>query len=337
MTPERSPNPLLILILIWALLAAGLLLPLSRAAAQGPETDFVDLIRTDDVMGHIRALSVAIGARPAGTAAEGQAADYVAAALADYGYTVEVQEFQTESYVSEAADSVPISSQNVVGIRQGDEQVIVIGAHLDSVDIGTGADDNASGVAVMLAAAEALAQIDTTHTLVFVGFGAEETGDPTGSDIFVENLGEDTANVIAMINIDTVGVGPMVNVYAGAVIEWGESDEEAPLITGGSLEVRDLALELADAMGYDFGTTPDSTWGGYTGDWSDHYAFVEAGIPVAYFEAWDWFAGDDPWLGQETAEGDVLHSEDDVYEAIIPENVEMAAEVVAATVAALAE
>jgi hypothetical protein len=59
-------------------------------------------------------------------------------------------------------------------------------------------------------------------------------------------------------------------------------------------------------------------------------------VPVAYFEAWQWVGAEDPWRGQETAEGDVMHSEGDVYAAVVPEKVEMTAEVVAATTYAIA-
>jgi hypothetical protein len=324
----------LILVLV---LGCSLVLPWQVTVAQGLP-DFVALIDTEDVMAHVRALSVAIGARPMGSQAEALAADYVAAALADWGYEVTVQEFETTppGADEEGAASQPVTSRNVIGVRPGDEAMVVIGAHMDSVTDGTGAGDNASGVAVLLAAARALADFDTQHTLVFIAFGAEEGGDPSGADVYVESLGEGVDNVIAMLNVDSVGVGTTLNVYAGAVITWPEEEGAAPTIEGGPVWVRDTALDLAEELGLPFGTTPEETWGGFTGDWSDHYAFVLAGVPVAYFEAWQWAGAEDPWWGQETAEGDVMHSPDDVYENVVPEKVEMTAELVAATTYAIA-
>jgi len=324
------------------LILASLLLPFGAISAQGPAADFENLIRTDDVMGHVRALAVAIGARPAGSPAEERAAAYVAAARTDYGYIVEVQTFDTTiapydeltDEPIEGALPIPISSRNVIGTRPGDEQIIVIGAHMDSVSVGSGAGDNGSGVAAMLAVAEAMAGIETTHTLVFVAFGAEEVGAPTGAEVFVERMGTGIENVIAMLNIDTVGMGTNLNVYAGAVVEWNQ--DGTPTFTGGPVEIRDLALAQASAMGLPFSTTPPETWNGYAGDWGDHYAFVEAGVPIAYFEAWDWTDEYNPWWGAETPEGEFMHSEGDIYENVVPEKVEMVAEVVAATVAALA-
>lgn len=310
--------------------------------------DFVTLIETDDVMRHVSALSVDIGARVAGTDAEVDAADYIAAEFEAMGYEVEYQDFEFSVSAEEEEDTINteeapptqeaewVESQNVIATLPGDdEQMIIIGAHYDSVDAATGAGDNASGVAVILAAAEALAEYETTHTLVFVAFGAEETG-LNGSSEYVMGLGRNVQNVIAMINIDSVGMGTNLNVYAGAVVTWGGGNEDAPTIDGGPVWVRDLALDLAAEMNLPFGTSPDSSWGGYTGDWSDHYPFVQAGIPVAYFEAWQWEGEESPWWGQETEEGDLMHTEDDVYESVVPDKVEMTAEVVAATAYAIA-
>jgi len=321
-------------LLCLGLVVAALLAPLAGASAQGAP-DFVTAIETEDVMAHVRALSVAIGARVTGTEAEARAADYAAAALRDWGYTVEVQEFETQP--GDAAQA--LTSRNVIATRPGDKAggaAVVVGAHLDSVEVGTGAGDNASGVAALLAAAQAMRDLDLAHPVVFVAFGAEESGAPTGSEAYVYSLGEAAGDILAMINIDSVGVGAALNVYAGAEIAWPDDEDAAPEITGGPVWVRDLALDLAAELRLPFGTSPDDTWGGYTGDWSDHYAFVEAGVPVAYFEAWLWDGAADPWWGQETPEGDILHSAGDIYAAVKPAQVEMAAELVAATATAIA-
>jgi len=322
-------------LLILVTLCSLLVVPSLASAQDMP--DFVALIETEDVMTHVRALAVAIGARPMGSPAESLAANYIAAALSDWGYEVTVEEFNAIAPAEEEdAPGTAIVSRNVIGVRPGDEKLVVVGAHMDSVLVGTGAGDNASGVAVMLATARALASLDTPHTLVFIAFGAEEGGDPPGAEVYVEGLGDTASNVIAMLNIDSVGVGTALNVYAGATITWPEEEDAAPTIEGGPVWVRDLALDLAAEMGLPFATTPADTWGGFTGDWSDHYAFVLAGVPVAYFEAWQWAGAEDSWWGQETAEGDLMHTEGDVYAAVVPEKVERTAEVVAATTYAIA-
>jgi alkaline phosphatase isozyme conversion protein len=316
---------MLLVILLIASLSGSAVFP---ALAQGIP-DFQTLITADQVIAHVSALSVDIGARVAGTEAEAQAADYIAAAFESWGYAVEIQEFNL-SNGGGGADAAPRASRNVIATRAGDDQMIVVGAHMDSVSVGTGAGDNASGVAAMLGTAEALADVETVHTLVFVAFGAEEIGE-VGSHEYVNSLGDRIHDVIAMINLDSVGVGSQLNVYAGALVTRPQSGGNPPQFEGGPTWVRDTALDLAAEMGLPFSTTPDTSWGGFIGNWSDHYAFVEAGVPVAYFEAYGWQGADNPWLGIETPEGDVMHTEKDTIDAVVPGKVEMAAELLAAT------
>jgi alkaline phosphatase isozyme conversion protein len=317
------------------LLFASLLLPVSGAVAQ-QAPDFAATITAENVMAHVKALAVDIGARPVGSEAEARAADYIAGEFRDWGYDVAIQEFEVTPPAEEGEPTAaPVTSRNVIARRSGDDQIVVVGAHMDSTGPGTGADDNASGVAAMLAAAEALKDVEPVHTIVFVAFGAEEIGD-LGADEYVQSLGDGIQQVVAMINVDTVGVSPYTNVYAGAKITWPEDENAAPTIKGGPTWVRDLALSLAGTMNLTFGTTPHDTWDGFTGDWSDHYPFVLAGVPVAYFEAWQWAGAEDPWWGQETAQGDVMHTAQDVYDVVVPQNVEAVAELVAATTYAIA-
>ena len=305
-----------------------ILLPAAVTAAQDP-VDVVTAITQEDVMQHVRALSVTIGARPMGGEAEALAAEYIAAAFREWGYAVEIQPFAI----------APLSegrvSRNVIAVKPGGEGMIVVGAHMDSVTAGTGAGDNASGVAALLTTAEVLQNIEPVHTLVFVAFGAEEGGSPSGASAYVDRLGDDITRVRAMVNVDSVGLGTALHVYAGARVTWPQSGSAAPAIEGGPVWVRDLALELAAGLGLPFGTSPDDTWGGFTGDWGDHYAFVLEDVPVAYLEAWQWEGAADPWWGQETADGDVMHTAGDVYDNVVPQKVENAAELLAALTLAL--
>ena len=66
---------------------------------------------------------------------------------------------------------------NVIAVKPGtSSKRIVIGAHYDSVQVGRGAFDNASGVALMLQLAEDLQSQTTPYTLVFAAWGSEEYG-----------------------------------------------------------------------------------------------------------------------------------------------------------------
>jgi hypothetical protein len=115
-------------------------------------------------------------------------------------------------------------AQNVVAVLPGSEpslrrENIVIGAHYDHLGLGhygaressaagtihPGADDNASGTAVLIEVARRLAQspVKPGRTVIFVAFSAEELG-LLGSRHFVNNT-ESVAATRAMINLDMVG------------------------------------------------------------------------------------------------------------------------------------
>jgi Zn-dependent M28 family amino/carboxypeptidase len=91
-----------------------------------------------------------------------RAAAHVAAALEELGYAVEIEG----------------ELRNVIAAPRGagDGPLILVGAHYDSVPATPGADDNASGVAAMLACARALALLDPALPVGFVAWNGEEDG-----------------------------------------------------------------------------------------------------------------------------------------------------------------
>lgn len=136
---------------------------------------------------------------------------YATARLRSVGYDVRRQRFPVP-----AGDSwgVPVeagTSFNVIAEPPGfrpDEPHTVIGAHLDTIAVSPGAEDNASGVAVVLELARVLAG---EPQVVLVLFGGEEPrGDGDlhhfGSKRYVEEAGD----VAAMVSLDRVGVGDHV-------------------------------------------------------------------------------------------------------------------------------
>lgn len=84
---------------------------------------------------------------------------------------------------------------------------IFIGAHWDHVAVGAGVVDNWSGAALLPALYLSQAKTARRHTLVFVGFAAEERGE-LGSRALVKELRRQHAPVVAMVNMDSLGVGP---------------------------------------------------------------------------------------------------------------------------------
>jgi len=112
------------------------------------------------------------------------------------------------------------SGINAIGFMDNNAiTTVVIGAHYDHLGMGgegslfregpaihNGADDNASGVAMMLYLASALGKRDAPHSnnYLFIAFSGEEEG-LLGSNFFVKNPTIDIQNVTYMLNMDMVG------------------------------------------------------------------------------------------------------------------------------------
>lgn len=112
-----------------------------------------------------------------------------------------------------------ITGRNVVGfIDNKAKNTVIIGAHFDHLGYGgdgslyrdsikaihNGADDNASGVALLLNLASKLKNTNTSNNYVFIAFSGEEMG-LLGSNYFVKNPTFDIKEVSYMINMDMVG------------------------------------------------------------------------------------------------------------------------------------
>ncbi|MDR2569601.1 MAG: Zn-dependent exopeptidase M28 [Oscillospiraceae bacterium] len=106
-------------------------------------------------------------------------------------------------------------SQNIVLTLPGQsEEVIVVGAHYDSVFY-PGASDNASGVALMLESAQRMMNLNHYYTIKYVFFGAEELG-LYGSFHYVNNLTQaEHENILFMVNSDILLEGESLFYMAG--------------------------------------------------------------------------------------------------------------------------
>lgn len=107
--------------------------------------------------------------------------------------------------------------RNVLACIEGSDpalkdKAILLSAHLDHLgrnpSLMPGANDNASGVAVVMAVAEALArhELRPRRTVAFVFFGAEEQG-VIGSEFFLRHLPPSLKGMKALVNLDSVGRG----------------------------------------------------------------------------------------------------------------------------------
>lgn len=209
-------------------------------------------------MAHVRALAGRIGVRVRGSRGERRAARYVARRLASYGYETKVQVFDLPE--GRSRNVIAWWPDNGASARAG----IVIGAHIDTVPGAPGANDNASGVAVMLELARLAAGKRQTRWLRFVAFGAEERGPDgrhhLGSQAYVARLGERArARLAGMASIDMIADG-------------------RPLLVGTSgMGPETLAKRLYDTFVKAGIATEYRTFC----DCSDNGPFERAGVPAA--------------------------------------------------------
>lgn len=95
--------------------------------------------------------------------------------------------------------------ENILVSCNPSDSRLVIGAHYDSVDNSTGANDNASGCSVLLHLIERLR--NSKHSIDFVFFDREECIDH-GSEAYINLVGKE--NISAMINLDMCGHGDSI-------------------------------------------------------------------------------------------------------------------------------
>ena len=130
-----------------------------------------------------------------------QAADYLAARFAEYGWVTSAQPFRAlgKSYF------------NILGIKwppggpaKNAQSPLLIGAHYDTVEASPGADDNASALAVLLEAADRLRRIAVTRPVWLVAFCLEEEG-LLGSRAFIARLKQTGQALDGAIVLECVG------------------------------------------------------------------------------------------------------------------------------------
>lgn len=130
------------------------------------------------------------------------AADFIEKSLTEAGYNPNRQNFQAEG---KTCCNIEVE---IKGSSLPDE-IVVIGAHYDTVYGSPGANDNASAVAANLALARHFAGIDTAKTLRFIFFANEEppffqTG-RMGSQHYAKSCRQKNENIIAMLSLETIG------------------------------------------------------------------------------------------------------------------------------------
>ena len=240
--------------------------------------------KQDDMKNTVEYLaSQELGGRYPGTAGDTLASEFIAGQLRSMKLKPFFQDFTYGKDVR--------ATHNIISVIPGKDkrlkhEYIVVGSHYDHLGMGgqgsgsrrpdtlgvhPGADDNASGDAVVLQLAKHFKKARQPRSIIITFFGAEEQG-LVGSKKFIEWMKQDNARpkklphdikgIVAMVNLDMVG---RMRDHALSVSG-----------TGTSSEFKSMAEQVAEAQNLHVTCVPD----GYGP--SDHASFVAADIPVLF-------------------------------------------------------
>lgn len=189
-------------LLVWGL-AAMFRMPGTSPAGPLPPLTAREAAHVGALRADVVALAAGIGERNAGRYDALQAAaDYIDASFEAAGYVVSRQRYVMDG---RSFDNVEVERR---GTTLADE-VIVVGAHYDTVPGSPGANDNATGVAATLALARTFADEDLPRTVRFVAFVNEEAPYAhtarMGSVVYATRARERGERVVAMISLETMG------------------------------------------------------------------------------------------------------------------------------------
>ncbi len=211
--------------------------------------------------------------RGVGTAGLDKAAAYIEAQFKAAGLTPGTPDgsYRQTFSVTHTPDGAPATLANVVGVLPGSDpawrdQSVVVMAHYDHLGMGwpnpragdegrlhPGADDNASGVAVLLEVARALAASGPPRrTLVFAAVTAEEAG-MLGSKHYAEHPVRPREGIRAAVNIDSVGrlgTAPVGVIGASTATEWPHVFRGIGFVTGIQTQMATQGLESSDQASF---------------------------------------------------------------------------------------
>ena len=207
-------------------------------------------------------------------------------------------------------------SQNIILTVPGQsEEIIIVGAHYDSV-LNSGASDNASGVVLLLESAQRMLGADNYYTIVYVFFGAEEVG-VMGAAYYVYSLTEYQHEKIRfMVNADVLLEGTYLFYMAGEYIFCIDGG----VGRSGANHITETWDRVAHDIGYQHGIIL-KPWASGIKATSDHLAFSAFGHTVMFlvglnkFDGWQYYDADNVMLTYMNMTR-VLHSSSDCFHHI---------------------
>ncbi len=214
--------------------------------------------------------------------------EYYLANLERFGvrYTGSPECRNAEEWVYEKFDSMGLNveyfewkmsgfeDRDIVATLPGkDNYTIIVGAHIDAVPTSPGADDDGSGVAVVMAMARVLSHYHFVHTLKFIIYTGEEEG-TYGSYNYAMHAYEEGEKIIAVFNLDMVGYAETEK--GGKYIRIFETERGKHLTDF----VMGIAEKYYDMINLNVERVPN-----YPG--SDHQAYIDYGYDAIFIAHYD--------------------------------------------------
>ena len=266
-----------------------------------PKNAFADQDFGKDAEENLRKIDEEFGMRIGGTEQHAKMQEWLLETIRSYGYEPEQLAFHDMGLLHDKYyDGVNIKFEKP---GKTDETILVC-AHYDCVDT-NGAEDNGTGVSVLLELAKRFYNIETKYTIRFLLFDEEENC-LVGSMYYAHH--EDLSDVICACNLDCIGVGDDMYVYG-----------EGPYTTDENTGIqKDWPImqfaACANASGIPIRLHQYEGSYGFPGGFgmSDHSAFLSRSIPYVFMAAGYWTEGEATELldtaDPSVSEGRIIHN-----------------------------
>lgn len=211
---------------------------------------------------------VAFGPRQTGTPACEQAGEYIYDQFKAMGIQARYHNWSYGGYSSSNIEGT------LEGINETSDEIYIICAHYDTVSGSPGADDDGSGTAAVLVAADLLSRYAViNHTVRFVAFSGEEQG-LLGSYEYAKEASQNGDNIVGVLNGDMIGFaitsfdGNNIKIYENSESHW------LTVFTDNISELYDEYIGL--------NVIPSGPSGG-----SDHYSFWQYGYHAIFYHEYN--------------------------------------------------
>lgn len=254
----------------------------SRTVADRSRPPEIEALQAQ-LVGHVRVLGGTIGERHLGRPEALQAAaDYIRETWTRAGLQVTEERFEADGR----------SVFNLVAEQRGSlrpAEIIVVGAHYDSAPGTPGANDNGTGVALLLEMARALKDTPVASTIRYVAFVNEEPPffftESMGSRVHARRARSRGENIVAMISLETLGYYSSVGGTQAYPFPLGVFYSRTGNFLGvvGNLRSRALVVDFLQLFmaATDFPVEGVATFEWIPGiNWSDHWSFWTEGYPA---------------------------------------------------------